>query len=100
MLHNFSRWHTERAPTSSRKVNSIEEVDFLTAKFDAIYAYISKQNIDNVPLLDLVENHAENIDVNYIFLETMGMVTTTTILMLSPHMFLTSTQVVTMFLMI
>jgi hypothetical protein len=54
-------------PTSSRKVNSVEEVDSLTAKFDAIYAYISKQNIDNVSLLDLVENHAENIDVNYIF---------------------------------
>jgi hypothetical protein len=39
---HFSQCHTERARTSSRKVNSVEEVDSLTAKFDAIYSYISK----------------------------------------------------------
>jgi hypothetical protein len=45
ILQNFSQWHTERAPTtSSRKINSVEEVDSLTAKVDAIYSYISKQN--------------------------------------------------------
>jgi hypothetical protein len=27
---------------------------------------MSKQNIDNVPLQDHVENNAENVDVNYI----------------------------------
>jgi hypothetical protein len=48
MLKNFSQWHTERAPSSSRKINSVEEVDSLTAKFDAIYSNISKQNVDNV----------------------------------------------------
>jgi hypothetical protein len=57
ILQNFSQWHTERAPPSNRKVNSIEEVDSLTAKVDAIYSYISKQNVDNVPLQDLVENN-------------------------------------------
>jgi hypothetical protein len=64
-LQNFSQWHTERAPSSSRKVNSIEEVDSLTTKVDAIYSYISKQNVDNIPLQDLVEHNAENIDINY-----------------------------------
>jgi hypothetical protein len=66
MLQNFSQWHKERAPSSSSKVNSIEEVYSLTAKGDAIYSYISKQNVDNVPLQDFVENNAENIDINYI----------------------------------
>jgi hypothetical protein len=66
MLQNFSQWHTERVPSSSRKINSIEEVDSLTAKFEDIYSYISKQNVDNVPLQDLVENNPENIDINYI----------------------------------
>jgi hypothetical protein len=66
MLQNSSQWHTERAPSSSRKVNSVEEVDSLTAKVDAMYSYISKQNVDNVPLQDLVESNPENIDINYI----------------------------------
>jgi hypothetical protein len=66
MLQNFSQWHTERAPSPSRKINSVEEVDSLTAKVDAIYSYISKQNVDNVPLQDLVENNTENIDIIYI----------------------------------
>jgi hypothetical protein len=66
MLQNFNQWHTERAPSSSRKVNSVEEVDSLNAKVDAIYSYISKQNVDNVTLQDLVENNAENIDINYV----------------------------------
>jgi hypothetical protein len=66
MLQNFSQWHTERAPSSSRKINSVEEVDSLTVKVDAIYSYISKQNVDNVTLQDLVENNHENIDINYI----------------------------------
>jgi hypothetical protein len=57
---------TEKEPSSSRKVNSIEEVDSLTAKVDAIYSYISKQNVDNVPLEDLVENSSKNTDINYI----------------------------------
>jgi hypothetical protein len=66
MLQNFSQWHTERAPISSKKFNPIEEIDSLTAKVDAIYSYISKENIDIVPLQDLVENHTESTDVNYI----------------------------------
>jgi hypothetical protein len=42
MLQNFSQWHTEKVPPSNRNVNSAEEVDSLTAKFDAICSYISK----------------------------------------------------------
>jgi hypothetical protein len=38
----------------------------LAAKVDAIYSYISKQTVDNVPLQDLVKNNPENIDINYI----------------------------------
>jgi hypothetical protein len=66
MLQNFSQWHTERVPSSSRKINSVEEVDSLTTKVDAIFSYISKQNVYNVPLQDLVESNSENIDINYI----------------------------------
>jgi hypothetical protein len=66
ILQNFSQWHTERVPSSSRKVNSVEEVDSLTAKVDTIYSYISKQNVDNVPLQDLVKNNTKNIDINYV----------------------------------
>ena len=67
MFLNHSQWHTERAPhPSSRKVNSIEEADSLSSKIDTIFSYISKQNIDNVPLQDLVGNNSENIDVSYI----------------------------------
>jgi hypothetical protein len=32
MLQNFSQWHTERAPSSNGKMNSVEEVDSLNAK--------------------------------------------------------------------
>lgn len=67
MLQNYTQWHTERAPTSStRKVNSVEEVDSLTAKVDQLLALMSKNNVENVPIQDLVGNNAESIDVNYI----------------------------------
>ena len=60
MLHNYTQWTTERAPTSSsRKVNSI-------AKVDHILALMSKNNVENVPIHDLVGNNAESVDVNYI----------------------------------
>ena len=67
MLQNYTQWHTERAPTpSTRKVNSVEEVDSLTAKVDHILALMSKSNVENVPIQDLVGNNAESVDVNYI----------------------------------
>jgi hypothetical protein len=33
---------------------------------DTILAYINKQNIENVPLQELVGNNPENIDVNFV----------------------------------
>jgi hypothetical protein len=45
MLQNVSQWHTERASPSSRKVNSVDEIDSLTAKVDAIYTYLNKMLI-------------------------------------------------------
>jgi hypothetical protein len=43
MLQNFSQWHMERAPSSSRKINSIEELDSFTAKVDVVYSCISRK---------------------------------------------------------
>jgi hypothetical protein len=101
MLQNFSQWHTERVPSSSRKVNSIEEVYSLTDKVDAIYSYISKQNIDNVPLQDLIENNSKNIGINYIRnFGNNGYNNDYNNQYAKPHMFLISIQVVIIFLMI
>jgi hypothetical protein len=66
ILQNYSQWHTERAPMPSKKVSSIEEVDILSNKMDAILAYINKQNVENVPLHELVGNNAERVDVNFV----------------------------------
>jgi hypothetical protein len=66
ILQNYSQWHTERAPMPSRKVSSIEEVDVLSNKMDAILSYINKQNVENVPLHELVGNNAESVDVNFV----------------------------------
>jgi hypothetical protein len=50
----------------SRKVSSVEEVDVLSNKLDSILAYINKQNVENVPLHELVGNNAESVDVNFL----------------------------------
>jgi hypothetical protein len=66
ILKNYSQWHTERAPMPSKKLSSIEEADILSNKMDAILAYINKQNVENVPLHELVGNNAESVDVNFV----------------------------------
>jgi hypothetical protein len=68
MLQNHSQWHTDRVPhTSTKKVNSVEEVESYGAKLDATMAMLSKQsNLHNVPLQELVANNVEGVDVNYI----------------------------------
>src|SRR5664279_537137 len=66
ILQNYSQWNTERAPNTSKKVNSIEETNDLSSKMDTILAFINKQNIENVPLQELVGNNPENVDVNFI----------------------------------
>ena len=65
-MQNYSQWNTERAPNPSKKVNSIEETNDLSSKMDTILAFINKQNIENVPLQELVGNNPENVDVNFI----------------------------------
>jgi hypothetical protein len=50
----------------SKKVNSIEEVDVLSNKMDVILAFINKQNVENVPLHELVGNNVESVDVNFV----------------------------------
>jgi hypothetical protein len=64
MLHNHSQWHTKRSHNPTKKIHSIEEVDPLSTKIDAILAYITKQNNDNVPLQELVGITNENVDPN------------------------------------
>ena len=66
ILQNYSQWHTDRAPSSSKKVNSIEETNDLSSKMDTILAFINKQNFENMPLQELVGNIPENVDVNFI----------------------------------
>jgi hypothetical protein len=68
MLQNHRQWYTDRAPhTSTRKINSIEEVESLSAKIDALIIVMNKQpNLDNVPLQEFVANNVVGVDVNYI----------------------------------
>ena len=66
ILQNYSKWHTDRAPSSSKKVNSVEETHDLSSKMDTILALLNKPNVENVPLQELVGNNSENVDVNFI----------------------------------
>ena len=101
MLQNHRQWHTEIAPTtSSKKINSIEEVD-LSAKIDTLLAHLNKQNLDNVPLNELVANNDESVDVTSLGTTTiMGLETTTIIIMLGHLMFQAITTQVVVTLMI
>ena len=65
-MQNYSQWHTDRAPSSSKKVNSIEETHDLSSKMDIILTLLNKPNVDNIPLQDLVANNAETVDVNFV----------------------------------
>ena len=66
ILQNYSQWHTDRAPSSSKKVNSIEETHDLSSKMDTILALLNKPSIENIPLQEIVGDNSENIDVNFI----------------------------------
>src|SRR3954463_2852151 len=66
MMTNYSKWHTERAPTG-RKVNSVEEISSLNEKVDLIMSLLTKQSpIDphDVPLNSLIAQ--DQVDVNFI----------------------------------
>src|ERR1041385_5090174 len=66
MMTNYSKWHTERAPTG-RKVNSVEEITSLNGKVDLIMSLLNKQSPiypQNVPLNSLIAQ--DQVDVNFI----------------------------------
>src|SRR3954467_2510439 len=66
MMLNYSKWHTERAPTG-KKVNSVEYISSLNEKVDLIMSLLTKQpSIDpqDVPLNSLYAQ--EQVDVNFV----------------------------------
>jgi hypothetical protein len=52
-------------------VHSIEEENPLSNKFDAILAYIAKQNNDSIPLQELVGNNNDMVDFFVFFVIDM-----------------------------
>jgi hypothetical protein len=69
IMTNYSQWHTERAP-ASKKINSIEEINTLSEKMDALMKLVaSKSSLvdpNDVPLSTLIEQNNDAIDVNFI----------------------------------
>src|SRR4051812_32235991 len=66
MMLNYPQWHTERS-TTSKKVDSIEEISSLNEKVDLIMSLLTKQapiDPQDVPLNSLVAQ--EQVDVNFI----------------------------------
>ena len=75
-IPNYSRWHTERSPTS-KKVNYVEEISSLNEKVDLIMSLLTKQapiDPQDVPLNSLVAQ--EQVDVN------LSLETTSTIMLI------------------
>ena len=68
-MENYSQWHTERTPTG-KKVNSIEEINTLSDKMDALLELVASKNADinpnDVPLSTLIEQNNDAIDVNFV----------------------------------
>ena len=68
-MANYSQWHTERAPTS-KKVNSVEEINSLSEKVDALMKLAANKSapiyFNDVPLSTLIEQTSDAIDVNFI----------------------------------
>ena len=69
IMANYSQWHTERASTS-KKVNSVEEINSLSEKVDALMKLVANKNahidLNDVPLSTLIEQKSDVVDVNYI----------------------------------
>ena len=68
-MANYKQWHTERAPTS-KIVNSIEEINSLSEKFDALMKLVANKSapidFNGVPLSTLIEQNSDAIDVNFV----------------------------------
>ena len=69
MMTNYSKWHTERAP-SGKKVNYVEEISSLSDKVDMIMSMLdtNQSNIDpnNVPLASLIAQEKDQVEVNFL----------------------------------
>ena len=69
IMANYSQWHTERAPTS-KKVNSVEEINSLSEKVDALMKLVANKSapidFNDVPLSTLIEQNSDAIDVNFV----------------------------------
>jgi len=69
IMANYSQWHTERTPTG-KKVNSIEEINTLSDKMDALLKLVASKNAhidpNDVPLSILIEQNNDAIDVNFV----------------------------------
>ena len=68
-MTNYSQWHTERTPTG-KKVNSVEEINTLSDKMDALLKLVASKNAhidpNDVPLSTLIEQNNDAIDVNFV----------------------------------
>ena len=68
-MANYSKWHTEGAPTS-KKVNSVEEISSLSEKVDALMKLVANKSapiyFNDMPLSSLIEQDIDAIDVNFV----------------------------------
>ena len=69
IMANHSQWHTEGAPTS-KKVNSVEEINSLSEKVDALMKLVASKNdpidLNDVPLCTLIVQNIDPVDVNFV----------------------------------
>jgi hypothetical protein len=69
IMTNYSQWHSERTPTG-KKVNSVEEINTLSDKMDALLKLVASKNAhidpNDVPLSTLIEKNNNAIDVNFV----------------------------------
>ena len=74
-MASYSQWHTERGP-NSKKVNSVEEINSLSEKVDALMKLVASKSdpIDpnDMPLSTLIENNNESMDVNFVGRNNFG----------------------------
>ena len=75
IMSNYSQWHTERAP-ASKKINSVEEINTLSDKMDALMKLVASKSShvdpNDVPLSTLIEQNNDAIDVNFIARNNFG----------------------------
>ena len=69
IMANYSQWHTESAPTS-KKVNSVEEINSLSEKVDALMKLVANKSapidFNDVPFSNLIEKNTDAIYVNFV----------------------------------